>query len=143
MTEFTIERTFAAPRPVIWRAWTDPVVASRWWHPAGFTTDPASVRIDLRPGGRYAYTMVGPDGSTHPTEGSYVAVRPPEHLQFTWSDPGDAPSDAPLVTVDLTDLAGQRTAMRFHMSRFGATPDMLTNVRGGWQEAFDILASVL
>ena len=30
-----IERIFEAPVALVWRAWTDPALTARWWHPAG------------------------------------------------------------------------------------------------------------
>ena len=61
---FTITRIFDAPRAEIWRAWTDPDEAAAWWHPRGLETPRESVELDVRPGGRYRYTMVAADGST-------------------------------------------------------------------------------
>ena len=90
--QFTITRTFDAPREAVWRAWTDPSVATQWWHPAGMTTRADSVAIDLREGGTYAYTMVDPDGSEHPATGTYLEIRPLEHLRFTWGFAGDGPT---------------------------------------------------
>lgn len=45
MTEkqFTIVREFDAPRTTIWRAWTDPTLAAKWWHPHGLVTPAESV----------------------------------------------------------------------------------------------------
>lgn len=87
MKQFTITRTFDAPRAEVWRAWTDPSVAARWWHPGGMETKGDNVTIDLREGGSYSYTMVGPDGSEYPTTGRYLEVREPERLRFTWAAP--------------------------------------------------------
>lgn len=43
-----IERVFDAPRELVWRAWTEPEMAMRWWGPKGFTSP--SCQIDLRLG---------------------------------------------------------------------------------------------
>ena len=61
--EFTITRTFDAPREAVWRAWTEPALAAQWWHPHEVVTPPDSVRIDARVGRRYEYLMIAPDGS--------------------------------------------------------------------------------
>ena len=51
----TVERT--------WQLWADPRKLERWWgpptHPATFTTH------ELRPGGRVAYYMTGPEGEQY------------------------------------------------------------------------------
>ena len=35
--ELTITRLFAAPRELVFRAWTDPQQLARWWGPKDFT----------------------------------------------------------------------------------------------------------
>lgn len=56
-----IERIFDAPRKLVWKAWTDPLVVQKWWGPANFTAP--SIKIDLRVGGKYIYCMHGPKGT--------------------------------------------------------------------------------
>ena len=106
--QFTITRVFDAPRELVWRAWTDPDEAPYWLHPRGIITPREQVDFDVRPGGRYRYTMVAADGTEYPTVGTYREVSPPERLVFTWGSPGDADDDMPLITVDLAahGLAG-------------------------------------
>lgn len=135
--QFTITRVFDAPRETIWRAWTDPDEAATWWHPRGVTTPRESVEIDVRPGGRYRYTMIAPDGTEYPTAGVYREVVEPERLVFTWGSPGDADDAAPLITVTLADLGG-RTEMTFHLDGIAGVPGD-ENVYDGWSEAFDVL----
>lgn len=141
--EFTITRTFDAPREAVWRAWTDPSIAAQWWHPHEVVTPPESVRIDLREGGRYEYRMVAPDGSEYPTGGEYLEVREPERLRFSWADPGDAVADAMLITVDLAEAADGRCDMTFHLE--GVDDDRVSeqSVSQGWAEAFDELDEAL
>jgi uncharacterized protein YndB with AHSA1/START domain len=138
---FTITRIFDAPRAAIWRAWTDPDEAAAWWHPRGLETPRDSVELDVRPGGRYRYTMVAADGSTYPTAGTYREVVEPSRLVFTWVDPGDPEELAPVITVTLEDL-GERTRMVFHLDGAGGQPGD-ENVYDGWDSAFDVLAERL
>ncbi|MDQ0577040.1 SRPBCC family protein [Agromyces albus] len=139
--QFTITRVFDAPRAAIWRAWTDPDEAATWWHPRGVTTPRESVEIDVRPGGRYRYTMIAPDGTEYPTAGVYREVVEPERLVFTWGSPGDADDVAPLITVTLAEL-GDRTEMTFHLDGIAGVPGD-ENVYDGWSEAFDVLVERL
>ena len=135
--QFTITRVFDAPRAAIWHAWTDPDEAAAWWHPAGIVTPRESVELDVRPGGRYRYTMVAPDGSEYPTAGVYREVIEPERLVFTWASPGDPDESAPVITVTLADL-GERTEMTFHLDGIAGGPGD-DNVYDGWASAFDVL----
>src|SRR3990172_1566932 len=56
--ELVIERIFDAPRALVWKAWTDPEMATKWWGPKGFTCP--HCEIDLRVGGKDLNFMRGP-----------------------------------------------------------------------------------
>lgn len=139
---FTIVRTFDDPRAEVWRAWTDPIVAAAWWHPAGMRTPPESVQIDLRTGGSFSCTMIGPDGDEHPTTGSYLEVREPDRLVFTWGMPGDEPAETPVITVDLAEAVDGGTEMTFHVDGVAGRPGD-ESLYDGWTEAFDVLGELL
>jgi uncharacterized protein YndB with AHSA1/START domain len=138
--QFTIIRVFDAPREMIWRAWTNPDEAAAWWHPRGVVTPRESVELDVRPGGRYRYTMIAPDGSEYPTVGTYREVVPLERLVFTWGSPGDPDEIMPLITIDLADHGelGEQTRMTFHLDGIAGSPGD-ENVYDGWASAFDVL----
>jgi uncharacterized protein YndB with AHSA1/START domain len=59
--DIVITRDFDAPRERVWRAWTDPEQIRRWWGPEPFTAP--TVRLDLRVGGKYVWSMRGPAGT--------------------------------------------------------------------------------
>ncbi|MDO8394219.1 MAG: SRPBCC domain-containing protein [Dietzia sp.] len=142
--EFTITRTFDAPRETLWRAWTDPTLAARWWHPHEVTTPAESVSIDLRVGGSYAYLMIDPDGGEWPATGEYLEVREPDRLRFTWVSPDDERGDeVPVITVDLAEAGEGRTLMTFHMARHPDDRGSEHGVYDGWTEAFEELDEVL
>jgi uncharacterized protein YndB with AHSA1/START domain len=132
MSEFTVTRVVDAPRDVVWRLWTDPGELAHWFHPRGMRTLPESVTVDVRAGGRYAYTMVLEDGTgATPAGGAYLEVVEPERLVFTW---GTADDDS-VVEVTLTGR-GDRTEVSLTVR--GVTgPD----VRDGWTGALDNLAA--
>jgi uncharacterized protein YndB with AHSA1/START domain len=140
--QFTIVRVFDAPRSVIWRAWTDPDEAANWWHPREVVTPRDSVRIDARVGGRYEYRMIAPDATEYPTGGEYLEVQEPERLKFTWSDPGDPVEDAPVITVVLAELDGDRTEMTFTVQGVDGRPGD-DYIYDGWDQAFDVLVEQL
>lgn len=134
---FTLTRTLEAPRALVWRAWTDPALTARWWHPAGVEVETGSVAIDLREGGQYAYTMTV-DGRRWPTAGTYLEIREPELLRFTWRGPEDADEISPLVTVALEELGAERTRMVFTLERrVPAEAGEDEDVQDGWRSALD------
>ena len=53
-----ISRIFAAPRPQVFHAFTDPAQLARWCGPVGYSVPPESVQIDLRVGGHQRLVMV-------------------------------------------------------------------------------------
>ena len=75
--QLILKRWFAAPRALVFRAWTDPAMMAGWWGPGGFTT---TVEADARPGGGYAITMQAPDGTRYPMHGQFLEIVPDERL---------------------------------------------------------------
>ncbi|MEA5455483.1 SRPBCC domain-containing protein [Sinomonas sp. JGH33] len=130
--QFTITRTFDAPRELVWRAWTEETEFAQWLRQFGVSTD--SVSLDVRVGGRYRYTMTNNEtGEEFPTGGEYLEVKPIERLVFTWGEP-DAPVDGtPVITLTLISR-GEQTELVFHMLGYeGAPGDGF--VYDGWDEA--------
>lgn len=88
--EIVMSRVFAAPRELVWQAWTDPRHVGNWWGPNGFTTTTHS--MDFRPGGLWRYTMHGPDGRDYPNRIEYLEINPPSRLRYKHSgEPGSEP----------------------------------------------------
>ena len=101
-------------------------------------TPPESVVIDLRAGGSFSYTMIGPDGDEHSATGSYLEVREPDRLAFTWGISGEEPAEMPVITVELADTGDGRTEMTFHVDGVAGRPGD-EGLYDGWTEAFDAL----
>jgi uncharacterized protein YndB with AHSA1/START domain len=78
-------RTFDAPREAVFDAFRDPARLARWWGPQGFRN--TFREFDLRPGGRWRFTMHAPDGADYENESVFVAVRPPELIEFDHLEP--------------------------------------------------------
>jgi uncharacterized protein YndB with AHSA1/START domain len=118
MSEFSITRTFDAPRDLVFQVFTDSEHLAQWWGPKGFTW--VSATLDLRPGGRFHYCMRSPDGHNMWGKFVYREIVPPERIVFVNSfsdEKGNtirAPfnSDWPLEvlnTVTFTEHAGRTT----------------------------------
>ncbi|HLZ70725.1 MAG TPA: SRPBCC domain-containing protein [Dehalococcoidia bacterium] len=78
--ELTITRVFAAPRELVFKAWTELERLRQWWGPQGFTW--VTGTLDLRPGGVFHYGMRAPDGADLWGKFVYREVTPPERLAF-------------------------------------------------------------
>lgn len=132
MNEFTIARTFDAPRDLVWRAWTEEAHLAQWLHPFGVTTD--SVAFDVRVGGAYSYTMKNEEtGDEYPTGGVFLEVEPQDRLVFTWGEPGAPVDDAPVITLTFTER-GDSTELLFHLRGIAGQPGD-GYVYDGWEEA--------
>ncbi|MBP7242584.1 SRPBCC family protein [Amaricoccus sp.] len=89
-----LRRVIAAPRSLVWGAWTDPAALPRWWGPDGFSC--RTKRIDLRTGGEWVFDMVGPDGTVYPNHHRYRELRPEDRIAYTllWGEDGPRHADA-------------------------------------------------
>lgn len=77
--ELSISRYIDAPPAIVYRVWTERT--AEWFAPKPFMT--RVIAQELRPGGRSAIEMEGPDGSRHPEEGVFLEVVPNERIVTT------------------------------------------------------------
>lgn len=100
--DLSVTRIIAAPRSIVWTAWTTPSQLEQWWVPA-----PSRARVvdlDLTPGGSFI-TEISEDGSEFGphVEGCFLAVDPLERIVFTtalvaaWR-----PAAHPFITASIT-----------------------------------------
>jgi uncharacterized protein YndB with AHSA1/START domain len=80
--DLVFERTFDAPRALVWRAFTDPELIPRWWGKHGSRT--TVVEMDVRPGGRWRYISSAPDRADVVFFGEYLHVDPPAGFGWTF-----------------------------------------------------------
>ena len=151
--DLVIERIFDAPREQVWRAWTDPELFMRWWGPSTFTSP--TCRMDVRPGGRYVWSMRDPDGNDYYSAGTFLEVIPPERLVYTDSfadkdgniippstyGMSDAFPTELTVTVTLEDL-GKQTKMRTTFSGMPEGPEKEMTA-AGFNESLDKLTNAV
>lgn len=102
-------RLIQAPRALVWQAFTDPLQLGQWWGPKGFSL---STRLfEFRPGGRWVFTMHGPDPDPH-------AARPGGPKDFPCVIVFDAieqpDGGAPWRIAYHHESADGRTPMHFH-----------------------------
>ena len=79
--EIVTVRVFAAPRELVWRAWTEPEHIARWWGPRGFTN--TIHEMDVRPGGVWSFIMHGPDGVDYQNKIIFREVVRPSRLVYS------------------------------------------------------------
>ena len=101
--EIVVTRVLDAPREIVFDAWTDPSLASRWWGPRGFTT--TTLSHDLRAGGAWRYVMHG-GGTDYPNRALFREVVRPERLAYRHDDDG-ATGQGFEVVVTFDDRGGK------------------------------------
>lgn len=148
--ELTIERTFDAPRELVWKAWTDVEMLKKWWGPRG-VTNPVC-KMDARPGGAIDIVMLagkelGPlAGNEWPMRGQVQEVIEPEKLVFTSSAIiNNKPILENLVTVTFKEDDG-KTKMTLHIIVTKTTPEAegpLSGMKMGWTQSIDKLEEML
>ncbi|MBK9343198.1 MAG: SRPBCC domain-containing protein [Dehalococcoidia bacterium] len=79
--ELLIEREFAAPRELVFKAWTERDRLMQWWGPPTWPIDYCTV--DLRVGGAWHYRMRGPAGEEGWGKGVYREIMPSSRLVYS------------------------------------------------------------
>jgi uncharacterized protein YndB with AHSA1/START domain len=98
--EIALSRVIAAPRELVFKAWTDPQHLPNWFGPEGFGIE--TTEIDIRVGGRWRFAMVAPNGLRYDNRMLFLRIEPPHLLEL---DHGSDKDDDPgrfrvIVTFD-------------------------------------------
>ena len=135
----TLSRVFDAPRPLVFKAWTEPQHLKNWSAPHGFKI-PVN-EGELRPGGPWRAIMVMPDGTKLELGGFYTKVVENKLLVFTHRWAGD-PGPETVVTVRFADAPGGKTKLEFEQTGF-TSAESRDGHGGGWKECFERLEALL
>lgn len=114
-TAVSVSRSFNAPRPLVWEAYTTPSLLQRWLlGPPGWTMPVCE--MDVRVGGRFRWMWRSEaDGSQFGFHGEFEEVEAPAMLRHTEVyDPGDVggsmgESGHAMVTVTFSESGGITT----------------------------------
>ena len=142
--EIFLDRAFAAPKSLVWRAWTDPDHLRKWLCPKDFEV--TFVDVDLRVGGKWRSGMRAPGGTEYVMGGTYLEVIPPDRLVFShaWEDslePGHVPGHEATIEIDLHEFEGM-TRMGFKVLNLESESGR-DGQKQGWSEAFENLRAAL
>jgi len=117
-----VTRTFKASRQRVFRAWTEPELMMRWFVEGDGNM--TVCEIDLREVGHYRLEG-NMAGKRWRIWGSYLEVRPPEKLVYTWTwkhDPGIGTSEGDTtVTVEFRDRGAETELVLTHERFASAT----------------------
>jgi uncharacterized protein YndB with AHSA1/START domain len=140
--EIVVTRILAAPRELVFAAWTKPEHVAQWMlGPKGWTMP--ICEIDLRPGGGWRFVWRRADGTEMEMRGVYREIVPPERLVSTETWGGDWPET--LNTLLLSEEDGKTTVTNkiLYPSREARDAALKTGMQAGMTESFDRLAEYL
>jgi uncharacterized protein YndB with AHSA1/START domain len=156
---FVVSREFAAPRDVVWLAWTTRESYDAWFGPVGFATE--SKTFDMTPGGIIHHRMSNPEGGEMWGRWRILDVVPGRRLAFINSFSDEAGGlrrheMAPgwpaqfLSSVSFEDTASGGTRVTVVSTPLEATADEQAefvrnhdSMQGGWGGTFGRLEAFL
>jgi len=141
-TEITMQRSFKAPRELVYRVMTDSDLIPKWWGQRSATT--IVDKLDARVGGEWRFVQRGADGTEYAFRGTFLELDPPSRIVQTFEFepmPGHISTDA----LTLTDVDGG-TLVRIH-STFASKEDrdgmLQSGMEIGANETYDRLEELL
>ena len=148
--EVKVQRSFKAPRPLVFRAFTEPQLVRQWLlGPPGWTMPVCE--MDVRVGGQYRWRWQSESKDEQfGFSGTFREVQPPSRLVHTEAyDPGSVggtyPGNEALVTVTFTEERGVTTVTT--LIDFGSkeTRDgaMATGMTDGREQCYQLLDRLL
>lgn len=141
-SELHMRRFFAAPRQMVFDAWTKPEMVKEWWGPKGFTVPVCE--MDARQGGEFLIRMKAPDGTVCGMKGRYVEFYPPYRFHYIGMplDKDDNPMAETWTSVFFEEKdGGTEVVLDGHFTK--SPPDAARFIKGasqGWSQMLDKLA---
>jgi uncharacterized protein YndB with AHSA1/START domain len=141
-TEIGMQRSFKAPRELVYRAMTDPELIPKWWGLRGSTT--IVDKLDAREGGDWRFIQRGEDGSEYAFRGKFLELDPPSKIVQTFEfEPmaGHISTDAmTLAEVDGGTLVRIESTFASKEDRDGM---LQSGMESGANETYDRLEELL
>jgi uncharacterized protein YndB with AHSA1/START domain len=156
MPTYVLDRVFDAPRPLVWRTWTEPALLPRWYGP---NVETIVHRLELKPGGLWLVEMRRGGKSSY-QRAQYTEVTPPERLVWLQANadagwnvaPNPMMADWPRLLLTTVTFAedGRRTRVRLTWVPHQASAAEIACFAGaiagmdkGWAAGMELLATLL
>lgn len=155
---FVIEREFAAPREMVWKAWTERDRFAEWFGPKGWKI--FSATMDFRPGGDLLYGMRTPEGNEMWGKWIFRDIAEPEKIVLANSfadaegnicrPPFPGEWALQMLTTIQFQAKGEKTLIRIEWFPLNASDEeratfeaMRGSFREGWTGTFEQLDTYL
>lgn len=103
--EIVIERSFEAPRELVFDVWTRPEHVVHWWGPNGFTI--TIQEMNVTSDGVWRFVMHGPDGRDYHNKIVFIVVERPLRLVYRHSGKAGTEPVQFEATVTFTEERGR------------------------------------
>ena len=137
-----VRRVLPAPAEVVYRAWTDPAMITRWsWGPHH---DTLSATIDCRVGGAWHHEIRNRNNGEEWTfDGRFEEVIHNQRLvhTFHWKSGGGVEEGTSLVAIDFVPKGPEATEVIITHSRLAAASREGT--REGWQDILEQIGQLV
>ena len=136
-----LTRVFAAPRALVFRAWTEPERAALWWGPQGFEI--LSCHMDVRPGGSWRMALRRQTGQSGSNKAFTLRLhrRNRRSLPGKRLDPAGLPGQETIVTVTF-EQQGSGTKLTLQQATF-ETAEIRDEHHAGWSGCMDRFAEYI
>jgi uncharacterized protein YndB with AHSA1/START domain len=145
--QILITREFAAPKHLVYKAWTTPELVKRWWNAK--RGEVTLAEIDLRVGGKWRSVMIADNGFEVGFHGEYLEVVPNEMIISTEVYEGlpEGVSEEDGATVNTATFAetdGRTTLTLLIQATSKVSRDAIidSGMEAGLQDALDLLEQV-
>jgi uncharacterized protein YndB with AHSA1/START domain len=140
-TQILITREFDAPRPLVYRAWTEPELVARWW--SGDRGEVTSIESDVRAGGTWRYVMTANGGFEVAFHGEFLEIEPGERIVRTEVFEG-MPDAVAVSTTTFTDSGASTlvTILVEHTSKENRDMHVNSGMEEGMNSSLSLLEAV-
>jgi uncharacterized protein YndB with AHSA1/START domain len=139
--QILIEREFAAPASMVWRAMTEPELVRRWWH--ANRGEITTCEIDLRVGGTWRYAMRPFNGEEFVFYGEFVEIAHEQKIvqTETFEPFPDATATNTMTLTERDGVTHLRTLVH-HTTPQARDMHINSGMEPGMQDAFDLLEEI-
>ena len=145
--QIQVVREFAAPKHLVYKAWTTPELVKRWWNAKRGEVTVAE--IDLRVGGAWRYAMVADGGFEVAFHGEYLEVEPNERIVTTETYEGlpegvSEEEGTTINTATFVEVDGRTVVTLLIQAPNKVSRDAIvaSGMEAGLQDALDLLEEV-
>lgn len=146
--QILIEREFAAPKHLVYRAWTTPELVKRWW--SGMRGEMRVVEIDLKVGGQWRYVMFAHERFEVAFHGTFREIVANERIVTTEvfeqaGVPEPSEAEAVLNVVTFAEQGGRTKLTLLVQCPSREIRDVIVSsgMEAGLQEQMDVLEGLL